>query len=153
MTQDEFDQALREAETFVRSFPGMRRAQLIGSGSYLPADQCNDVDFAMLVSGDRLMDSIERMWHDGWKDCGDYDTTDQFEWCALRRRNANVMVTRSQKFFDGYLLATEVCKVLRLTEKSQRIAVCKVVRDGILAADYDSFLPPLAHANVIIGSY
>jgi hypothetical protein len=57
------------------------------------------------------------------------------EWGAVRRGAINLIVTHSRTFYDGYLLATEVCKVLDLRDREQRVAVCEVVRDKKKAAE------------------
>lgn len=102
---------------------------LIGSAMYMPADQVSDVDFAVLLRNDiDASDFVCGLIDRGWGKCGDYDGQNAL-WYAVRRDNLNFMITANSQFYDDYLLAMEVCKVLRLEKKADRIAVCKVVRD------------------------
>ncbi len=77
----------------------------------------------------------------GWDHCGEEYDTQHGTWGAVRRGDINLMVTHNRVFFDGYKRAMEVCKVLGLKRKEQRIAVCKVVRDGMSADEVaDTYL-------------
>lgn len=134
---------IARGEALIRSLPHIAEFALIGSAMYLPDP--NDVDFAVLLdtSCEHQNDAMSRASSmagiDGWELCGDYDTATG-AWCAVRKGNLNLMLTHDRKFYDGYKLAMEVCKVLRLTNKEDRMAVCRVVRDGIPA---DTVRPPL----------
>jgi hypothetical protein len=136
MTNEDLKEELAAGEAVIaahREAGAVIDHALIGSALYLPADVVGDVDFAILLAeGSNAMD-----WTIGWTQaepewqaCGEYDTS-LGEWCAVRRGNPNIMHSRA--FFDGYKLAMEVCKVLRLERKEDRVAVCKVVRDGLPA--------------------
>jgi hypothetical protein len=83
--------------------------------------------------------------------CGDYDA-EAGTWFAVRRGNLNLMVTHDRRWYEDYLLAMEVCKVLRLEHKDDRIAVCRVVRDKLrltscaplpMECSHESHLPRL----------
>lgn len=115
--------------------PGVINFAPIGSATYMPAEEVNDVDFAVLVKGPSALIYAQEFKHDqnAVVMCAEYDTN--HEWCAVRVGNINLMICVDPKFFQGYLTATEVCKVLRLKTKAERIAVCMVVRDGLNAND------------------
>lgn len=102
---------------------------LIGSAMYL--EDAKDVDFAVLIDGDAI-DYTTKLHDTGWGLCGDYDTGVGI-WAAVRKGNLNFMVTHSPKFFQDYKTAMEVCKALKLTDKEDRIMVCRIVRDGFSA--------------------
>lgn len=123
------------AEAFLRERPNVDKFALIGSAMYLPAEQVGDVDFAVLLKpgNDASLVCVELGRDYGFEPCGDYDA-DAGRWFAMRRDNLNLMVTHDPQWYADYLLAMEVCKVLRLQHKDDRIAVCRVVRDK-LAAD------------------
>ena len=114
---------------------------LIGSALYRP--DAKDVDFAvMLRSGREAMPTADRLCMGfGFEHCGEYDGAGGF-WCSLRRGKLNLMLTHSRKFYDGYRTAMEVCKVLNVDRKDDRIAVCKVVRDGLTADLVRPWLSP-----------
>lgn len=110
---------------------------LIGSALYLPDAQ--DVDFAVLINPTlNAIDYSSQMVRDGWGNCGEYDGVGGI-WAAVRRGNLNLMVTHDPEFYKGYLTAMEVCKVLGLRNKHERVAVCQIVRDGKTAEEAWSF--------------
>lgn len=129
---------------FLRARADVAEFALIGSAMYR-ADAA-DVDFAvMLHEGNEAMEALTALCDSalGFEPCGQYDTQ-LGEWGSVRRGNLNLMVTHSRKFFDGYKTAMEVCKVLDLADKFDRIAVCAIVRDGRSASDVRPWLPPTA---------
>lgn len=115
--------------------PGVRKFMLIGSASYIP-EQAKDVDFAVLLDdGLNAMEFTSRMnATDKWELCGEYDL-DKGTWAAVRKGKLNLMITHDRVFYERFLAATEVCKALHLTDKEDRIAVCKIVRDGMTAGE------------------
>lgn len=132
----------------IQTLPHVADSALIGSALYLP--EASDVDYAvMLADGVDALQYLTGMREHGWELCSEYDTS-LGEWGAARRGNLNLMVTHSRKFFDGYKLAMEVCKVLRLTSKDDRIAVCRVVRDGFSA---EKVRPPMPETFVALFPY
>jgi hypothetical protein len=123
------------AEKELRALPFVVDVALIGSAMYLPNPA--DIDFALLIdefNGQGAVDYANALLKTGWIACSEYDGVGG-TWCAVRRDRLNLMVTHDRTFFDGYKLAMEVCKVLRLEEKQDRIDVCSVVRDGKKADD------------------
>lgn len=118
--------------TLIAGLPHVAEFALIGSASYLL--DAEDVDFAVMLDiGENAFDYVDQLRSKGWSLCGgDYDTEGD-TWAAVRCGDVNLMVTHSRPFFDGYLLATEVCKALKLQNKEERILVCKIVRDGLTA--------------------
>lgn len=114
---------------------GVADSALVGSAMYMPENAVGDVDFAvMLVEGNHAIDWSNALiaYDPTWQACSEYDSASG-TWYSLRRENLNLMVTHDRAFFDGYRLAMEVCKVLRLERKEDRIAVCQVVRDRLPA--------------------
>lgn len=120
---------IEEGEDFLRHRVGVLEFSLIGSAMFLPEEACQDVDFAVLTAGGAREDFL-RLVGEGWEDCAEqYDLQDG-TWGSVRRGDINLMITSDKAWYDRYKLAMEVCKALRLTEKKDRIAVCRVVRDG-----------------------
>lgn len=127
----------KEAEEFVHTLPGLLACQRVGSATYLP-DIAADVDLCVLVAdkgGDHSVDDyvMENLTPQGWSPCGEYDHDPNHpgvEWIAVRRGNANLMITCSREFYNGYEMATKLCRALRLMNKEDRIIVCRIVRDG-----------------------
>lgn len=131
---------LAAGETLLKRLPRIVEFALVGSAIYIPADAVEDVDFAVMLSLDEgkcAVDYASEMLAE-WSACGEYDGVGG-NWCAVRAGNLNLMLTNDRAFFDGYKLAMEVCKVLRLSNKDDRIAVCQVVRDKKKA---DEVRPP-----------
>jgi hypothetical protein len=123
-------------EAMLRDWPRVTEFSLIGSAMYLPAESCGDVDFAVLVGdGTSYVDHIAELIADhGFQACGEQYECATGTWGAARRGNLNLIVTHDRAFYDGYKLAMEVCAALRLTDKKDRIAACKVVRDRMPAS-------------------
>lgn len=121
------------AEAFLRE-RNVEAFALIGSAMYLPAEKVGDVDFAVLLKSgnDASLACAELVREHSFEPCGDYDA-EAGTWFAVRRGNLNLMVTHDRRWYEDYLLAMEVCKVLRLEHKDDRIAVCRVVRDKLSA--------------------
>lgn len=129
MNPDQVKAAIAEGQRFLESFaPAVRRHAIVGSALYLPDP--TDVDFVVELNTDcfawasDLLNSAQN-----WTVCGDYDTREG-RWLAVRNGFVNLMLTHDPKFFDGYVLAMEVSKALNLQSKAERIAVCRVIRDG-----------------------
>mgnify|MGYP001236544418 CR=1 FL=1 len=124
-----------EGNAFLCTLSSVAAWRLIGSAQYLPADQVNDVDFAVLLQSEldpaRYATNLQDT---GWGKCSEYDQTTGL-WFAVRRGDLNLMLTSDPGFYEKYLLAMEVCQGLRLAEKAQRVAVCAIVRDGLSAAE------------------
>jgi hypothetical protein len=114
--------------------PQAAQFALIGSASFMPPEQCNDIDFAvMLCDGFNAIQLSQELVGTGFAaGCTDYDAQDG-KWVAVRVGRVNLMLTHDRAFYDGYLRAMEVIKYLHLTKKSDRIAVCQIVRDGMTA--------------------
>lgn len=123
------DAEIQAGRATIESLPHVQAFSLIGSATYMPEGKVGDVDFAVLLEDDRnAIEYMSSMRADAWMLCGEYDDK-LCEWGAVRRGAINLIVTHSRTFYDGYLLATEVCKVLDLRDREQRVAVCQVVRD------------------------
>ena len=121
-------------EAFLRDMPKVAAYSLIGSAMYLPAEACNDVDFLVLVRDGEYLESVTNLIqnHD-FQPCGEQYECATGTWGAARRGNLNLIVTHDKAFYDAYKLAMEVCQALRLTNKLDRIAACKVIRDRMSA--------------------
>jgi hypothetical protein len=131
---DNIKPAILEAEAVIREMPGVAQSSLIGSAMYLPAEECSDVDFLVLVEGyDYLASITDLIMNREFQACGEQYECATGTWGAARRGSVNLIVTHDRAFYDGYRLAMEVCKALRLTNKLDRIAACKVVRDRMPA--------------------
>lgn len=114
---------------------GLRDWALVGSAAWMPDPA--DIDFIVRIENPVGLYSY--LTSLGWQDCdkiGVYEM--QGEWMAVRKGNINLLLTADRDWMTRMIQATEVCKYLRLTDKSQRVAVNQIIRDGKLA---DDFLP------------
>lgn len=135
MDAKQIGQIILDTTKMLNTWDGVVDIALVGSALYMPAEEVGDVDFAMLLGdGHEAMQYLEDTLKDGddWDWCGEYDTA-LSEWGAIRRENVNLMITHSRAFFEGFKMAAQVCKVLRLQSKLERIAVHRVVRDCMSA--------------------
>lgn len=119
-------------KAFIRAMGDVQRARLIGSASFMP-DAAADVDFLVLLTPgqDRIatLNEIEQhLTRQGFERCGEYPT-EQY-WFSVRRGSLNLIVTENAQWFKDFGTAMEVCKYLNLTDKSDRVAVCRIVRDA-----------------------
>lgn len=137
MTAANITAELAEAQALLEGMaPYVVEHALIGSSMYLPRESCNDVDVLVLVGGCEYMDPIsDLVLNKGFVPCGEQYECASGTWGAARRGGLNLIITHEKQFYDDYLRAMEVCKALRLAEKKDRVAVCKVVRDRMSAAD------------------
>lgn len=116
---------VRLVDCLVPFVPGSLAVSPVGSAYVL--GEGNDADYVALVT--YLDRTVEYLVARGWI-LGSSDTypTDTFK--SLRCGDYNVMVTADLATYEGYVLASEVCKVLQLKEKSDRIRVHRVIMDG-----------------------
>ena len=132
---EKLDEKIAAAKLELNGKPWVLEAALIGSAMFMPAEHVNDIDFAVRLQPGRTVDDIADTLceEDGWLSTGDYDTsTDNPEmaWCSVRKGELNYMLTSSQEFYDKYVTAMQVCAALGLADKSDRMLVCRIVRDG-----------------------
>lgn len=127
---------IKAGEAFIATLPNVLQHRLIGSAAFMP-EQAADVDFALLIDEDQVLTLGEYVRHHlvGEQDfsmCGDYDAGNGFNkiWTSVRRGNLNLMVTDDADWYEKYTTAMEVCKYLQIGSKDQRIAICRIVRDG-----------------------
>lgn len=126
-------QEVIDGTLFIKSLAGVEKFALVGSAMYMPA--AKDVDFAALLDiftdPDAMCDALERQ---GFDRCNGEEYGGMPDgWAAMRKGNLNLIFTAVPDWFDDYVLAMEVCKLLKLTDKKDRIAVCRVVRDKLSA--------------------
>lgn len=130
MTRINVDKEIAAGRAMLAKLPGAVDFAVVGSAAY--CQKPHDVDFVVLVaSRSRLADLAKALCGSGWRDCGAYGIGGRVGdcWHTVRRGNLNLILTDSRRFFDGFVLSTEVCKVLRLESREDRVAVHDVVRD------------------------
>lgn len=104
--------------------PGSIAVSMVGSTYVLGSG--NDIDYVALVPS--VEDAVEALLDDDWVlGSSDEYPTDAFK--SLRRGKLNLMVTDSELFYKDYVLSSEVCKVLQLKDKLDRIRVHRVIMD------------------------
>lgn len=147
MTPEQVKQTIAEAKHILSEMPGVLDFELIGSATYIP--EPSDVDFAVMLSANEdAMEYATQLCSVGWDICGDYDAKDG-KWCAVRRGDINFMLTHDFGFFERYKAAMEVCKALRLQHKQDRIAVCRIVRDGYKAGEVLTTAKQAEHRGMV----
>lgn len=129
------EQEIVDADDYIQKLLGVIDCALIGSALYLPAT-ANDIDFAVLLWPNVTpAEFCADLRGQGFASCSKYEhMPPESDWLSVRNGMLNLMVTANRKFFDGYVTAMQVCLALHLTDKRDRILVCKIVRDGMTAA-------------------
>jgi hypothetical protein len=108
---------------------------MVGSAMYL--EDAKDLDMCVLFEGPKDQGSsafnnfLAEWVNEGFEICGDYDTSQEFKWAALRRGELNLIFCQDKEFFDKYLEASALCCALKLPTKEQRILVHQWIRDGV----------------------
>ena len=112
---------------FLRRHPQVAYASLVGSTAVL--GEGADVDLLVMLE--------QGVKHKGWKareesiPCLDNTYEGSGDFSASRAGVFNYIVVDDQELYSGWLAAGEVCKYLQLKDKAQRIAVHRIVRDGL----------------------
>ena len=115
--------------------PDVLRYEPVGSSLYHKAP--HDVDFAVLVRQpvhDEHFDHntwIERfiVKNPGWKVSGDYDTEGGL-WSSIACNHLNFIVTQDAAWYEKFLWCSTINQGLQLEHKWQRVALCRLLRDG-----------------------
>jgi hypothetical protein len=108
--------------------PGHIESQLVGS-AYTVGDgaQANDVDILVLVSD--LDDAIDYCHCQGFCSMEGRKEYDIEVAHPVKRGVQNLLLTADRAWYLRFIAAAEVCRYLQLAERTQRVAVHKIVRD------------------------
>ena len=139
-------EVVTETTLYLQGVPEVEDFTRVGS-STIPGCEPNDVDFLVLLKSpgpkvptgdakvdaphpfDHMMYIVETFKKDRWSRCsGEYDDQDE-TWAALRKGYANLIVTTSPEWRDRCEQANNVCRLLHITDKVQRVAVFRMLRD------------------------
>ena len=121
----------------------IREYQMIGSTYTL--GQGRDIDFAVLVNTDApstLITSPQPEWLLGtWvrEGAGHYEGG---KFVSYRQGDINIIVMDDLDVYTRFKTAMEVCKVLKLKTRKERVLVCRVVRDFMDAEQAESITIP-----------
>lgn len=117
----------------------IREFQMVGSTYTLGKGR--DIDFAVLVS-DQFYLQEQPEWLVGeWMREG-ADVYEGNSFASYRQGDINIIVMHDHDIYQKFLTAMEVCKVLKLQTRKQRVLVCRIVRDGMTAEQADSISIP-----------
>jgi hypothetical protein len=94
-------------------------------GSALYRADANDLDVLLLVTDQASF--LDQEESHGFVPCAGYEES---AWFALRKGVVNLIVTEDDEWYADCAKASDVCKVLRLATKRERILVYRIVRDG-----------------------
>lgn len=110
-------------------------------GSVYTLGKGRDIDFAVLVNNQfYLQEQPEWLVGEWVREGADVYEGDSF--ASYRRGDINIIVMHDRDFYQKFLTAMEVCKVLKLQTRKQRVLVCRIVRDGMTAEQADSISIP-----------
>lgn len=109
----------------------LRSAQV---GSSYIVGHGKDLDIVVLVCGTEDEVPVHyqagrRLVKAGYQSSSDGSGEGEDDFNCYRKGSVNVMLTARSHWFQNFLMASEVCKALRLTEKWQRVAVHRVIMD------------------------
>ncbi len=139
MDANSIEAAKKLAETILTDNPGVAAYHHIGSSSFLLPEFAKDVDYAVLVRKAVVREylSITEFSHftdklQGFIPSGNYDQGDGYDvkWTSIKNGDLNFILTHDEEWYNAMLRATEICKYFNLTHKLDRIAVCRIARDG-----------------------
>lgn len=112
---------------------GFLSCALVGSAYTLGPEQAKDIDLLVLIEGsvygNRMLGEPGGSAEQDAKECKENAEL----WTSYRDGDVNYLVTNDASFYHRSLAAAEVCKALRLENKGQRVAVYRMVRDGLKA--------------------
>lgn len=135
MSPKELFETVRDTSMMLADHTDVVDFQLVGSACF-DEENAQDVDFLVLVGGSRFEEVGRWCFGSQWELCaGEYDVEEPGIWGALRKGNANLIVTIDRAWYERAALANEVCVALKLKDKGDRIVVYRVVRDGYDAED------------------
>lgn len=132
MTKDEVIALTISESMELADNPGVEKFTLIGS-STVEGCEPKDVDFLVLLADDpENLDTVFERADDvlpGDLSMEEYKDWDE-DWCSMRRGKANYIVTTCPDLYAKSLLANDVVRLLKLTDKRDRVAVHRLIRDG-----------------------
>jgi hypothetical protein len=111
-------------------------AKIIPSGSRVicnPAPVDTDEDFVVLIQCREAIDFVEHMQSLGYSQdgCETYDILVELEeqggWASFKKDTTNYIVTMDEKFFDKWVLATNIAKRLNLLNKEDRVKLFQFI--------------------------
>jgi hypothetical protein len=118
-----------EASKVALEVPGRIDSDLVGSAHTVgDGFQANDVDILVLVTD--LADAID------WCHAQGFESMDGRKDYAfevshpVKRGKTNLLLTQDGPWYRRFKAAAEVCRYLQLTDRTQRVVVHKIVRDG-----------------------
>lgn len=117
----------------------IREYQMIGSTYTL--GQGRDIDFAVLVDDQSYFHKQPEWLVGDWEREG----ADHYEgniFVSYRQGDINIIVMEDLDVYTRFMTAMEVCKVLKLQTRRERVLVCRIVRDGMDAAQAESIVVP-----------
>lgn len=124
--------AAEAASVFAMTLPGAVRVNIVGSTYILGAGK--DIDVLVLCENKHDTLNVSGVVNSGWA----LETDEKYEgseFFSIRKGDVNLLLTDDEEFFDGFAMAAEVCKYLKLADRAQRVAVHRIIRDGFDAED------------------
>jgi len=109
--------------------------QMVGSTYTLGKGR--DIDFAVLVDNQFYFQEKPEWLVGEWVREG-ADVYEGNVFASYRQGDINIIVMHDRDIYQKFLTAMEVCKVLKLQTRKQRVLVCRIVRDGMTAEQADS---------------
>jgi hypothetical protein len=103
---------------------GVCSVRAIGSALYL--DDAKDLDVLVLVKDAAEFQALQEQA--GFVACGAYG---EGTWSAMRNGLINLLITQSNEWFRKCTVASDVCEVLKLKSKRDRVLVFRLVRDDM----------------------
>ncbi len=113
--------------------------QMVGSTYTLGKGR--DVDFAVLVDNQfHFQEQPDWLVGDWVREGADVYEGNVFT--SYRQGDINIIVMHDRDTYQKFLTAMEVCKMLKLQKRRERVLVCRIVRDGMSAEQADSISVP-----------
>lgn len=113
----------------------MEEIDMVGSFFTCNPPPDTDIDILCLMKPtlDLIGDFVVPLFKDGWNFQEEYGL-DEAEFTALKKKGSkvNIILTHHRAFFDKFIVARNVCKLLNIMDKKQRIDIHHEIMKKVL---------------------
>ena len=125
---------IEELQTILKDVLAMTASNHSTGSNYIcnPPVTNTDIDFLLLIGEDidesELLDFLEDndFEQGGSRPVDDWSLTD-FNFVSYKRGNLNFIITADKVFYDKFVYATKIAKLLNLVDKDQRVKLFQAV--------------------------
>ena len=93
-----------------------------------PTDTDTDI-LCLVASKEHIISVLGALLTQGWEIDGDYGLSSHFT--SYRKGNINLIVTKAPEFYELFIKARDVCKLLNIMDKKLRCKIHKIIMKEI----------------------